>query len=476
MNRGKRKTLKVNHITPHIGGGVGSVLSNFFKMSSSFGITNSLYCLDICKSNFSNFNSAKAKKEGISLGSKNWKRYKREISNCDVILIHYWNHPLMAKFLLEADFCRNQSVVWCHNSGLFEPQIIPRYLTRIAHKIIFTSSCSFSAPNLQDLIRLNPDQFVSIHSVCSLDKYSKLFRRKKYKKITKGNLLYLGTVSCAKMHPQSDQIFTKLSQLGFSINVVGGPDQCQLARNVRQIGGKINIFGEVKNVLPFYAKADLFIYPLRKDHYGTGEQVLLGAMAAGLPVIAFNNPAEHAILEDGAGTLVSKPVDFVHKTLKLFNNKKYGAKQIKKAHQRIKTEINSSIMVEKLVALLKQTAEHSADIQLRGKPFFLKTSLLELYALNSFFNGEKDLKKTKGKANTLYDTVLSKFKNLIRNEDSYKKWTSNTKSTPSQYLSHLPAHKGFMMLKKIENFLKSNQQFERYNVQIKEKYSRNLYK
>jgi len=68
------------------------------------------------------------------------------------------------------------------------------------------------------------------------------------------------------MHPQSDKVFAKLSQLGFSINVVGGPDRCQVAGNVRQIGGKIKIFGEVKNVLPFYAKTDFFIYSLREDH------------------------------------------------------------------------------------------------------------------------------------------------------------------------------------------------------------------
>jgi len=177
-------------------------------------------------------------------------------------------------------------------------------------------------------------------------------------------------------------------------------------------------------------------------------------MAAGLPVIAFNNPAENTILAEGAGTLVSKPADFVHKTLKLLNNEKYRAKQIRKEYQRITTEIKSSIMVEKLVALLKQTAEHSVAIQLRRKPSFLKTSLLELYALNSFFDGEKFIKNLNKSPASTYNMACRKLKKVLESSNPNILCSLNSKSTPGQYLKYLPSHKGFFMLKRINKSFK----------------------
>ena len=451
-----KPTLKVNHIAPHIGGGVGSVLKNYFELSPKLGVTNSLYCLDRCKSNLSALPCIENKKEGVILSSKKWAKIRPEITNCDIILIHYWNHPLLAKFLLEAKSLKCKKVIWCHNSGLFEPHIIPRYLITIAQKIIFTSSCSFSAPNLKDLIKTNPRKFSAVHSVCALKKYSKLFRKRVHKKKSKKNLLYLGTVSNSKMHPESAKIFAKLSKRGFKINVVGGPDHSQLERNVSKMGGEIKTFGEVKDVLPFYAKADLFIYPLRKDHYGTGEQVLLEAMAAGLPVVAFNNPAEHAILANGAGSLVSNSAQFIRETLKVSNNDKYRLNLRKKAFEKIKDKLNSCIMVQKLVTSLKVIAQNADCRRLVSQCAVAKPTLLELYAKNSFFDGENFIKKINKNPSSTYHMTCLKLKNVLQSSSHMGIWRYNSKSTPAQYLKFLPNYKGSLMLKRANKSLKTN--------------------
>jgi glycosyltransferase involved in cell wall biosynthesis len=449
-----KPTLRVNHIAPHIGGGVGSVLKNFFELSKNLGVTNSLYCLDRCKSNLSALSCLRKKKEGVILCSNKWTNIKKEIFNCDILLIHYWNHPLLAKFLLEARSLKNKIVIWCHNSGLFEPHIIPRYLTKSAQKIIFTSSCSFSAPNLQDLIKTNPKQFSAIHSVCALDKYFKLPERHVHKQKRKINLLYIGTVSGAKMHPECSNIFTKLSKSGFKINVVGGPDHSKLKRNVGKMGGKIKTFGEVKDVTSFYANADLFIYPLRKDHYGTGEQVILEAMAAGLPVVAFSNPAERAILANGAGSLVSKSTEFVKETIKLSNNNKYRHKIRQKAFAKIKNKLNSCIMVQKLVASLKAAAQQAGRRRLASMGAVIKPTLLELYAQNSFFDGEEFIKRIKKTPTSTHLLACRKLKKILQISSQSQIWRLKSKSTPAQYLRYLPNYKGSLMLKKANQSLK----------------------
>lgn len=454
MIKRQKQKLKINHITPHIGGGVGSVLKNFFELSPKLGVTNALYCLDRCKSNLSTLSCIKVKKDGIILKSQKWGHIQKELAKCDIILIHYWNHPLLAQFLLEARNLQCKKAIWCHISGLSEPQIIPQYLVKIAQKIIFTSSCSFSAPNLKSIIKSNPSQFQVIHSVCALDKYFKLSRKRSNNKKRIINLLYLGTVSSAKMHPECAKIFAELSKQGFQINVVGGPDHCHLSRNVSRIGGVIRTFGEVKNVLPFYAKADLFIYPLRKDHYGTGEQVLLEAVAAGLPVVAFNNPAERAILGNGAGTLVSNTKEFIKETLKLSNNIKYRNKIRKKAFIKLKQRINSNIMVKKLVASLQKTARYTDYPCLAPQQTVFQPTLLELYAINSFFEGEKFIKSMHKNRNSAFFKVCKKLKQVLQCRAHPRMWRLDSKGTPAQYLKYLSSYRDSITFKNANKSLK----------------------
>ena len=44
--------MKVLHIAPHVGGGVGFVLKGFFQESARLNIESDLYCLDNCRHNF----------------------------------------------------------------------------------------------------------------------------------------------------------------------------------------------------------------------------------------------------------------------------------------------------------------------------------------------------------------------------------------------------------------------------------------
>ena len=60
--------------------------------------------------------------------------------------------------------------------------------------------------------------------------------------------------------------------------------------------GNVHFTGKVDDVAPYLAEFDVFGYPLRPDHYGTAEQVLGEAMAAGVVPVVMDNPAEKIIL------------------------------------------------------------------------------------------------------------------------------------------------------------------------------------
>lgn len=424
--------MKVVHITPHVGGGVGSVLRAFFDRSHIHNLENHLYCLDFCSSNFHDISTVSVKADGVFY-SKEPKKFLERLDACDVLLIHYWNHPLMAKFLVSANIPSNKTVLWVHNSGLFEPHIIPSYLFNRSRKILFTSACSYEAPNLQSLIAKAPHKFGCVHSTRDLTEFLNIGKARKPRSVRK-SLLYVGTVSGAKMHPHSAEIFARLSKRGFHIKVVGGPDQELLRTRVESFGGCVEVFGEVREVVPFFATADIFIYPLKSEHYGTGEQVILEAMAANLPVVAFDNPAERVILEKGCGLLVDSVEGFVNQVCNLSDSVEVYSVFSNGGASRVKSVFDFDAMVRKLTSELKLLNEFSTQDEYCSSPKkFDITRPLGLYALHSFFNGEALVERIANEPDNDVEIVFKKIESDLADPESAMRWVGRTKATPSHY-------------------------------------------
>ena len=85
-----KKLLKIAHITPHLGGGVGTVIQKIFSESYEWGLENSLFCLDKCNSNFTEISKVRIKRQAVF--KDNFAELSRVFINFDIILL-YWNHP-----------------------------------------------------------------------------------------------------------------------------------------------------------------------------------------------------------------------------------------------------------------------------------------------------------------------------------------------------------------------------------------------
>lgn len=433
--------MKVAHITPHIGGGVGSVLLSLFESMGSRGIDNRLYCLDNTKSRFESLSAISYKIDGLFFKHDIQTNLEKSFDQIDLILLHYWNHPLLAKFLSQSLLPKNKLVIWCHNSGLFEPHLLPNYLFDISSKVVFTSGCSYAAHNMQDRISAFPERYGVVHSTRSLEAFLEIGHSRNYAKSVK-NLLYIGTVSESKMHPKSAKIFAQLSKQGFSIQVVGGPDHIEFTAAVRSYGGEVEVHGELENVVPFFQNADLFIYPLRPDHYGTGEQVILEAMASGLPVVAFDNPAERAILEKGGGVLVSDAQDFIKSAIRLASGPSdYLGNMSVVGINRVKSEFSVKQMTNNLIDIMSNVAEGTRlDVVDHGSCLYPRIGMdeLALYALHSFFDGEEMVSNNADSLSSLEDLVFEKIRPYLKASDSASKWCGLTKSTPFHYQRYFP--------------------------------------
>ena len=143
--------MKVLNITPHLGGGVGTSIEDYIQQSHSLGVENSIFCLDSCIQKPELGSIPTSFIEDAFWGNR--QLLLEEIVMCDVVLVHYWNHPLLTVFLSETKLPKSKLVFWCHNSGLFEPHIIPNYVASIARKVVFSSAISTNAYNFDYLDR-----------------------------------------------------------------------------------------------------------------------------------------------------------------------------------------------------------------------------------------------------------------------------------------------------------------------------------
>jgi len=309
--------LKCLHIAPHYGGGVGATVASIINyFSSELSIESTVVSLDRLVNRFY-IDSLSASVLVYENLFHNFEHLTQLVQSVDVVIIHYWNHPLLTVLLSLYNFPHCKIVFWTHTSGLYEPNIIPTYLYEVGARVVYTSTISLSLPESS-----NPSfkQKISIaRSAKDIDPFLSIARCRNT--IYSGKrALYIGTISRQKMHDDSQLIFEQLAAKGISIDVVGEPADLDLVQSLKDTNG-VAFHGYKSDILPFLMQADCFIYPLNSRHYGTGELVLVEALASGLPCICMNNPAERFIVDHGSnGFLANSVPEFIDYVLNLLDN------------------------------------------------------------------------------------------------------------------------------------------------------------
>ena len=437
--------MRVTHLSPHLGGGVGTVVDGFMEACSElFGsdYVNQYRCLETC-TNLPAFAAKSSLLRDSMAGLED--SLISDLSDADVILCHYWSNPLLARFLSLGRLPEGRIVFWAHNSGLEEPHIIPDYVMNSGALILFSTPASVNAVNVRSRAKLHPDYFYTLPSTRSLSGHLNVGLSRVAPE-NANRLLYVGTVSASKMHPDSGLIFSTLSKLGFHIDVVGGDQECRFEAEVSGLGGRVSVHGWVNGVSSFLKRSDIFIYPLRKGHYGTGEQVILEAMASGLPVVVFDNAAECAIVSHGETGFIAKTADeFIEYVIKIASDKELYALMSRQGIVRVKENFDSVVMAKTLLEKIgAQLSRPKVKIP-RQVPNSCVDIGLHLFDIHSFF--ESSLGSEFSLDSEDYAKYL--FQRFIHDLDSPEKkgaWTSQTKGSPFHYLNVFPDSVGLRVL------------------------------
>ena len=121
---------------------------------------------------------------------------------------------------------------------------------------------------------------------------------------------YVGTVSLSKMSRDFFDI-AKTCHGFLDFTVVGEPDN-EILSDPDFHSSNIFFKGYCKDVLTHLRDSDIFVYPLRHGHYGTGELAIAEAMSCGLPIVAYDNESEKSLIRNNQdGILCSSKKDFI---------------------------------------------------------------------------------------------------------------------------------------------------------------------
>lgn len=299
----KQNRARVLHITPHLGGGVGRVVLNYLSLvKGDPDFTHQVACLD-----YANEKACTVAKEiGLALADRMSGKKKEllaMIAQADLVLVHWWNHPLLYDFFVRETLPPARIIFWGHNSGFHPPCVFNAPALNYPDLFVFTLPLSFEAREVLELPAGRRKDLRAIGSTGGIA-HAASVRPKPHSGFKIG---YIGTVDYCKLHPDFLEMSGLVDIPDARFIVCGGPSERQLREEAGRRGfeNKFLFTGPVANITEYLSEFDVFGYPLAPYHYGTGEQALCESMAAGVPPVVLANRTECFIVENGVTGIVA---------------------------------------------------------------------------------------------------------------------------------------------------------------------------
>ena len=300
--------IKVLHITPHLGGGVGKALSEliFQARSACAPVRHVVACLESPqRTHFLD----RIRSDGEVVVTPDPLELDKLVAEADVVQVEWWNHPATIACLCRMRVRPIRLVVWCHVSGLFDP-IIPQRLMEASHRFIFTSACSREAREVSSIAARMGERLAVVSSGTGFSGLPPPGSDPS-RDISVG---YVGSLNFSKLHPDYIDFLGAIDIPDFRVRIIGEAlNRSVLERKCREVGRPrlLEFTGHVTDVVKELRGINVLAYLLNPVHYGTAENALLEAMAMGIVPIVLDNPAERQIVDHSrTGLIVGSVSEF----------------------------------------------------------------------------------------------------------------------------------------------------------------------
>ena len=421
--------IKILHITPHLGGGIGKVLLNYVVHTKN-KISHKIACLDYAN----DYAAGVAKKEGILLKdrlSKDHDELLRMIAEADIVLIHWINNPLLYDFMVRETLPPCRVIIWSHVSGLHPPNIFTKPLMDYADLFVFTTPISFDATDVKkEKVRI-------IWSTGGLENVVDVKKRKH-----KGfNIGYLGTVDYCKLHPDFLEMSASVDLDDVKFIVVGGGNEKEIQAEAisKGCGDKFQFMGFVDDIKQHLALFDVFGYPLAPYHYGTCDQVLAEAMACGIVPVVMANKMEQSMVVDGVTGLIATDNKSYADAIKRLHDDPALRKLLSENTKRI---AKASFSLEKMSTEWAVVFNECLAIEKRKRKWSGKYNGKDVSPSEVFL-------ESIGAYGDIFQKNLSRKDMRINNLMESPSWQAKTKGTVHHYCSFFPDDETLKKFKKM---------------------------
>ncbi len=296
--------MKVLHVTPHLGGGVGKAHAAIRAVLPDEVDQTFVLLEEPRDRRYADLIVQNGARVIVASGLDHVAHLARE---ADIVQFEFWNHPRLFECLARCAFPAIRSVFWSHISGIKRP-LIPPGLIEQAMRFVFTTSASLDIASLALVSEAAKTRVAVINSGFGFPGAE----RRTPARDEKPSVAYLGTVDFVKMHPGFFDAIDGLADDDICVSVWGAVDPSgPVAARARamQHPERVRLLGATEEPQTALSDADIFFYPLQRDHYGTAENVLIEAMSLGLVPVVLNNAAEMAIIRDGETGFVARSIE-----------------------------------------------------------------------------------------------------------------------------------------------------------------------
>jgi glycosyltransferase involved in cell wall biosynthesis len=292
--------MKVLHVTPHLGGGVGKAHAALRSVLPP-EVEQTYLLLEAPRDR--RFVDMIERGGAQVIVADNLDEVAALARQAEIVQFEFWNHPRLFECLARCDFPAMRSVFWSHISGLFKP-LIPLGLIEESTRFVFTTPASRDIASLNELSEGAHSKITVINSGFGFPPGLGRVSRERAPAIA-----HLGTVDFVKMHPCFFDCIDELADDAIRVAVWGDVDpDGPVAARAQAMRRPERVVFRGKTDEPAHAldAAGIFFYPLQPDHYGTAENVLIEAMSIGLVPVVMNNAAEMAIVRHGETGFVAQ--------------------------------------------------------------------------------------------------------------------------------------------------------------------------
>ena len=345
--------MKVLHITAHMGGGAGKAIAGLaINCNKIVGEEHRILLLEAPQK----LNHVEeCKQNGIEvIVCEEFYKIRAYIEEADIVVVSWWQHPLMARFLAEFPSVLCRIVLWSHVNGCVYPYL-PYSLLEQMDTVFFTTPYSLENPCWTKRQMEEVEKNYQIVSGMGDFFPTSIIPKKSYKQKDFFIIGYIGTLNYAKLHSDyflyCQKVIEQIPNVRF---LMVGDYEAALLENIRVLGLEeyFQFVGFAENVYQYMEQMDMMGYLLSEDNYATTENVLLEAMAFGLPIVAYKNKPEQYIIKDGVnGFLIGNVEEYIERIKEL--------KQSQKLCQKIGCQARQSVIEQ-------YSAERNRDIFLQS--------------------------------------------------------------------------------------------------------------